>query len=62
MSVEELTFYVQTRIKTIIVFFYKFYDFLCRWDSLINRPCYINLFQFMQHDNFRILNRGIFTH
>ena len=34
------------------LFFYKFFDFFCRWHSLMNRPCYNNLFQFMQHDNF----------
>ena len=39
----------------IIIVFYKFYDFFCR-------RCYNNLFQFMQHDNFRNLNRLIFTH
>ena len=44
------------------MFFYKFYDFFCKRHSLMNRPCYNNLFQFMQHDNFRNLNRVIFTH
>ena len=60
--------------KTIIVFykfyvmlkqlsfFYIFYDLFCRRHSLINWPCYNNLFQLMQHDNFRNLNRVIFTH
>ena len=28
----------------------------------MNRSCYNNLFQFMQHGNFRYLNRVIFTH
>ena len=41
--------------------FYKFYDFFCRLHSLMNRPCYNDLFQFMQHGNFRNLNRVIFT-
>ena len=44
-----------------LLFFYNFYDFFCRRHSLMNRPCYNNLFQFMQHDNFRNLNRVIFT-
>ena len=42
--------------------FYEFYDFSCRRYSLMNRPCYNNLFQFMQHDNFRNLNRVISIH
>ena len=29
------------------LFFHKFYDFFCRWYSLINWPCYNNLLQFM---------------
>ena len=40
----------------------EFYDFFCRRHSLIKRLCYKNLFQFMQHDNFRNLNRLILTH
>ena len=40
--------------------FYKFY--LCRRHSLMNLPCYNNLFQITQHDNFWNLNRMIFTH
>ena len=40
------------------LFPYKLYYFF----SLMNRTCYNNLFQFMQHDNFRNLNRMIFTH
>ena len=48
-------------VKTIIVF-YKFYDIFCSRHSLMNRLCYNNLFQFIQHDNFRILNRVVFTH
>ena len=38
-----------------------FYKFFCRRHSLMGRPCYSNLFQIMQHDNFRNLNRVIFT-
>ena len=38
------------RLKQLL-FFCKFYDFF-----------YNNLFQFMQHDNFRNSNRVIFTH
>ena len=45
-----------------LLFFYKFYDFFCRRHSLMNRPCYNNLFQFMQHASFQNLNRVIFTH
>ena len=33
-------------------YFYRFYDFFCRRHSLMNRPCYNNLFQTMQHKNF----------
>ena len=33
-----------------------FYDFFCRWHSLMNRPCYNNLFQ------FSAFNRVSFTH
>ena len=47
--------------KSIIVF-YKFCDFFCRRHSLMSQPSYNNLFQFMQHDNFRNLNKVIFTH
>ena len=39
----ELTCYV----KTIIVF-YKFYDFFFKQQSLMDRPCYNNLFQITQ--------------
>ena len=48
-------------VKSIIVF-YKFYDLFCRRYSLMNRPCHNNLFQFMQYDNFRNLNRVIFIY
>ena len=41
---------------------YQFYDIFCKRHSLMNQPCYKHLFQFMQHDNFRNLNRVIFTH
>ena len=43
-------------------FYYKFYDFFCRGHSLMNRLCYNNSIQFMQHDNFRNINGVIFTH
>ena len=56
MSVELICY-----VKTIIVF-YKFYDFFCMRHSLMNRPSYSNSFQFIQHNNFRNLNRVIFTH
>ena len=46
--------------KTIIVF-YEFYEFFCRWHSLMNRPCHNNLFQIMERDKFRDLIRVIFT-
>ena len=42
-------------------YFFKLYVFFCRRHSLMNRPCYNNLFQFMQHDNFRNLNRVVST-
>ena len=44
-----------------LLFFYKFYDFFCRRHSLMNRPCHNNLFQIMQHEKLRNLNRAIFT-
>ena len=50
------------RIFNVKRIFKKSYDFLCRRHSLINRPCYNNLFQFMQHHNFVNLNGPIFTH
>ena len=43
-----------------LLFFYKFYNFFCRRHSLMNQPCYNNLFQFMQHDKFRNLDRVVF--
>ena len=57
MSVELICY-----VKTIIIVFYKFYGFFGRQHSLMNRPCYNNLFQFMQLDNFRNLNRVILTY
>ena len=47
-------------VKTIIVFLHKFY-FFCRRHSLMNWPCYNNLFKIVQHGIFRDLNRVIFT-
>ena len=44
-------------LKQLLFFFCKFYDFFCRRHSLMNRPCYNNLFQIRQHDNFRNVNR-----
>ena len=44
-----------------LLLFYKFYIF-CGRHSLMNRLCYINLFQFMQHDNFRNLYWVVFVH
>ena len=38
-------------------FFYKFYNFFFGRHSLMKEPCYHNLFQTMQHDNFQNLNR-----
>ena len=46
----------------IIIVFYKFYDLFCMRHSWMNRPCYNNSFQCIQHNNFRNLNRVIFTH
>ena len=45
-----------------LFFFSKFYDFFCMRRFLMNRPCYNNLFQFKQLNNFQNLNRVIFTH
>ena len=45
-----------------LFFFHEFYNFFCRWHFLMNWPCYNNLFQFMQHENFRNLNRMIFVY
>ena len=44
-----------------LLLFYKFYDFFCRRQSLMNRPCYENLSQIMKHDNFWHLCRVVFT-
>lgn len=38
-----------------------FYDFFCGWYSLLNWFSYNNLFQIVQHRNFRNLNRWILT-
>ena len=43
------------------LFFYKFYNFSCRRHSLMQRQCYKNLLQFLEHGNFRNLNRVIFS-
>ena len=51
-----------SHLKTIIVFLNKFHNFFCRQHFLMNRLCYNNLFQFMQHDIFRNLNSVIFIH
>ena len=48
-------------VKTVTVF-HKFYYFSCRRHSLMNLPCYNNLFEFIQHGNFQYLNRVICTH
>ena len=46
-----------------LLFFYKLNDYFCRRrHSLMNRPCYNNVFQFTQHCNFGNLNKVIFTH
>ena len=34
-----------------LLFFYKFYNFFGRCHSLINQPCYNNIFQFIQHES-----------
>ena len=47
-------------VRTIIVL-YKFYNFSCRWHSLMNRPCYNNLVQIIWHEKFWSWNRVIFT-
>ena len=55
--------YVIVKIGSIsCCFFDNFYDFFCRQHSLMNQPCYNNLFQFMQRDNLRNLSRVVFTH
>ena len=53
----------ECHVKTIIVFFNKFYDFFGRPHSLMNEPwCrHNNIFEIMQYSNFRNLNRVIFT-
>ena len=52
----------QTDMLYLFLFFYKIYDFFCGRHSLMNRPCYNTLFQFMQHGDFQNLNRVIFTY
>ena len=52
--------YIMLKLK--LLSFYKFYDFFCRWYSLMNRPCYDKLFRFMQRDDFWNLNTVIFIH
>ena len=54
--------YKQYSYAKTIIDFYKFHDFFCRRHSLTNQRWYSNLFQFMQHENFRNLIRVIFTH
>ena len=49
-------------LNKLFFLFFKFYEFFCRQNSSMNRPCYNNLLQFIQHDNFRNLKRTIFTH
>ena len=51
---------VELMLKQLL-FFYKFYDFICRGHSLMNWQCYNNLFQSMQHDSFWNLNSVVFT-
>ena len=58
LEVDEYQSNLYVMLKQFLLF-YEFYDFSCRRYSLMNRPCYNNLFQFMQHDNFRNLNRVI---
>ena len=57
MSVELICY-----VKSIIVFFNKFYYFFWTRLSLMNRLCCNSLFQFVEHDNFWHLNRVVFTH
>ena len=45
-----------------LLLFYKFSGFFCRQHSQISRPCWNNLFQFMQHNNFWNQNALNFTH
>ena len=61
LEVDEYQSNLYVMLKQFLLF-YEFYDFSCRRYSLMNRPCYNNLFQFMQHDNFRNLNRIISIH
>ena len=61
LEVDEYQSNLYVMLKQFLLF-YEFYDFSCRRYSLMNRPCYDNLFQFMQHDNFRNLNRVISIH
>ena len=36
-----------------LLLFHKFYDFFCTRHALMKRPCYNNLFQITQHNNFQ---------
>ena len=45
-----------------LLLFYKFFDFFCRQHSQMSQPCWNNLFQFMQHNNFWNLNALNCTH
>ena len=51
---------VNVMLKQFLLFC-KFYDVFCGPNSFMNRPCFNNLFQIMQYDNFRNLNSVIFT-
>ena len=51
----------QTDMLYLFLFFYKIYDFFYGRHSLMNRTWYNTLLQFMQHGNFRNLNRVIFN-
>ena len=53
MSVKFLL--VECFVKTVIVFYKLFYEFFCRRHYLMNQPCYNNLFQVMQRDNFLVI-------
>ena len=44
-----------------LLFLISFTTSFCRRHSLMNQPCYNNLFQIMQHDNFWNLNGVNFT-
>lgn len=44
-----------------LLLFNKFYNFFCKQNSLMNRPCLNDLFQIVQQNNFGNLNGVIFT-